>query len=350
MSRRTLATVIAVPLMVGLWLGAALVPVPYVTSRPGITVDVLAENQGREIIQIEGHRTYHDGGELRMTTVASDRAEDDVSIFSALRAWVSDDESVQPHDVVYQEGDTNESDKIRSHVDMTTSQDVAFAVALQELGYKLDTAVRVAWLTEDSPSQGVLEEGDRIVRLGGTAIDSVDTLLESIKEAKPGEPLPVRVVRGDERLDLELTPAKDPEDGRPVIGIYPGTSYLFPFEASIGIDSQIGGPSAGLMFSLAIYDTLTPGSLTGGSRIAGTGTIDAEGKVGSIGGIQQKIAGARDAGSELFLVPAGNCSDVEGAPRGDMRLTKVATFADAKEAIEAFAADRSADLPTCGGE
>lgn len=350
MSRRTLATVIAVPLMVGLWLGAALVPVPYVTSRPGVTVDVLAEQQGREIIQVEGHRTYHDGGELRMTTVASDRAEDKVSIFSALRAWVSDDESVQPHDVVYQEDETNEDNKVRSHVDMTTSQDVALAVALEELGHDLPTAVRVAAVTPDSPSEGVLEEGDRITRVGETRIDEVQTLLRAVRKADPGEPLPIRVVRDGERLDLEVTPEKDPEADRALIGIYPGTSYVFPFEVSIGIDPNIGGPSAGLMFSLAIYDTLTEGAMTGGRNIAGTGTIDAAGKVGSIGGIQQKIAGARDAGSELFLVPAGNCADVASAPNGNMRLTKVATFEDAKDAIEAFAADEDADLPTCGGE
>ncbi|WP_110208637.1 PDZ domain-containing protein [Nocardioides daejeonensis] len=350
MSRRTLATVIAVPLMVGLWLGAALVPVPYVTSRPGITVDVLAENQGREIIQVTGHRTYYDGGELRMTTVASDRAEDKVSIFSALRAWISDDESVQPHDVVYRDNETNQDNQVRSHIDMTTSQDVAFAVALQELGYKLKTAVRVAMLTPDSPAEGKLKEGDRIVAVDGTRIDDVDTLLSAIKKAEVGKPLPIEIVRGTKKSTVEVTPAKDPDEDRAVIGIYPGTSYAFPFEVSIGIDPNIGGPSAGLMFSLAIYDTLTPGSLTGGANIAGTGTIDPDGKVGSIGGIQQKIAGARDAGAQLFLVPADNCADVAGAPNGDMRLAKVATFEDAKAAIEAFAQDKAAKLPTCSGK
>ncbi|WP_235737712.1 PDZ domain-containing protein [Nocardioides alcanivorans] len=199
MSRRTLATVIAVPLMVGLWLGAALVPVPYVTSRPGITVDVLAENGGTEIIQVDGHRTYYDGGELRMTTVASDRAEDRVSIFSALRAWISDDESVQPHDVVYSDGETNEDNKIRSHLDMTTSQDVALAVALTELGYDLKTAVKVAGLTPGSPSEGVLEEGDRILKVDDVAIDGVQTLLDVLGKAEVGTPLEIRVSRGARR-------------------------------------------------------------------------------------------------------------------------------------------------------
>ena len=87
-----------------------------------------------------------------------------------------------------------------------------------------------------------------------------------------------------------------------------------PFDVSVNINDDIGGPSAGLMFSLAIYDTLTPGSLTGGQVVAGTGTIDDGGQVGPIGGIQQKIAGAREAGAQLFLVPPDNCADAARAP------------------------------------
>ena len=125
---------------------------------------------------------------------------------------------------------------------------------------------------------------------------------------------------------------------------------MFPFEVSVNIDPSIGGPSAGLMFSLGIYDTLTPGSLTGGETVAGTGTIDATGKVGPIGGIQQKIAGARAAGAELFLVPPDNCGDAVGAANGDMRLVKAASMHTAVEAIETWADDPDADLPTCKGD
>lgn len=121
-----------------------------------------------------------------------------------------------------------------------------------------------------------------------------------------------------------------------------------PFEVSVNIDDGIGGPSAGLMFSLSIYDTLTPGSLTGGEIIAGTGTVDALGTVGPIGGIQQKIVAARDAGAELFLVPADNCGEALGAPRGDLRLVKVESTKDAITSLESWVDDHDADLPTCG--
>ena len=121
----------------------------------------------------------------------------------------------------------------------------------------------------------------------------------------------------------------------------------WPGAAPDPTDPAIGGPSAGLMFSLGIYDTLTPGSLTGGHAVAGTGTVDASGRVGSIGGIQQKIVGARDAGAELFLVPPDNCKEALGAPRGDMRLVRADTMHEAREAIAAGVKDHDADLPSC---
>ncbi len=133
----------------------------------------------------------------------------------------------------------------------------------------------------------------------------------------------------------------------PQVGIQLGQGFILPFPVSVTIDPRIGGPSAGLMFSLAIYDTLTPGSLTDGGEVAGTGEISAEGKVGPIGGIQQKIAGARDDGAQLFLVPADNCDDAKGARNGDMRLARVDTFETALKAVQTWAADHDAKLPSC---
>ena len=132
----------------------------------------------------------------------------------------------------------------------------------------------------------------------------------------------------------------------PRIGISLGIGYDFPFDVSIKVDPAIGGPSAGLMFSLAIYDTLTPGSLTDGETIAGTGELRDDGSVGPIGGIEQKIAGAEDAGAELFFVPRDNCGDVDGLDP-DLTLVKATSMHKALEALEAWADDRDADLPSC---
>ena len=138
------------------------------------------------------------------------------------------------------------------------------------------------------------------------------------------------------------------QDGRKIIGVDIAPAIVrFPFQVTLNIDTEIGGPSAGLMFSLGIYDTLTPGSLTGGETIAGTGTMDLSGTVGPIGGIDQKIAASRNAGAEIFLVPADNCADVKDARPGDMRLVKVTTLSDAVASVKAWDSDHSASLPSC---
>ena len=104
------------------------------------------------------------------------------------------------------------------------------------------------------------------------------------------------------------------------------------------------------MFALAIYDTITPGELTGGRYIAGTGTITSDGTVGEIGGIQQKIAGAVGQGAEVFLVPAGDCAEAAQSAEADsVQLVKISTLDDAVKALEAIdAGDPSSVLPSCG--
>jgi Lon-like protease len=134
-----------------------------------------------------------------------------------------------------------------------------------------------------------------------------------------------------------------------VVGIEIGTGYDFPFDVSVNLDDNIGGPSAGLIFSLAVYDTLTPGSLTEGADVAGTGSIDGQGEVGPIGGIQQKVVAAADAGAEVFLVPAANCAAALGANVGEdeIRLVRTTTMHEAVESLETYAEDPDAELPSC---
>jgi PDZ domain-containing protein len=156
--------------------------------------------------------------------------------------------------------------------------------------------------------------------------------------------VPVVVRRGQERVTVDLTPVE--KDGNRLVGITLQPHYDFPVKVAINI-ADIGGPSAGLMFALSIYDVLTPGSLTDGNAVAGTGTIDPRGNVGEIGGIQQKIAGARRDGAQLFLVPPGNCADALGAQKGSVRLAKATTLKDAIATVKAWSADHDAPLPEC---
>lgn len=345
MSQRTRAGLLALSLLAVLWGTAAFAPLPYVTYYPGPTVDILAERDGQETVTVTGHRAFHDDGELRMTTVYVSQPEDDVSLPELLRAYFDPDAAVWPRSSIYAPDETDESSDRESAVAMVSSQDTAVAAALTELGEEVDPIVEVQDVTPSLPADGKLEVRDVLIEVGGTRITDAQDVVDAVDAAEVGRPLPFVVRRDGEKLTVEVTPRE--VDGDKRIGIIPGVGYDFPFQVSVDISDDIGGPSAGLMMSLAIFDTLTPGSLTGGEAIAGTGTITPSGEVGPIGGIQQKVAAARDAGAELFFVPADNCDAIGGVDTGDMRLAKATTMHAAVQTLDDWVADPDTDLPTC---
>lgn len=348
MTQRTLAGLVAVPLLGVLWLLALREPLPYVTYSPGLTVNVLGtadEGGGEPILQIEGAKTYRDDGELRLTTVLVSQPESDVNLFELMGAWIDPDSAVYPWSAVYGPDDTNESKDTEGQFQMASSQDAAVAAAFTELGRDFRESAVIARVVPGSPADGVLEEGDVLVAVNGTRVSTPMEAGEAVDKTPDGEPVELTVRRDGRRERVSVT--REEIDGELRVGIEMQTSYEFPVEVDLAIDPDIGGPSAGLMFSLAIYDALTKGSLTDGEVIAGTGTIQPDGTVGPIGGIDQKIAGARQDDAELFLVPAGNCDDAAESPSGDMELVRVATMSEAVDAVEAWAEDRDADLPSC---
>ncbi len=345
MSQRTRAGLLALCLLAVLWGTAAFVPLPYVTYYPGPTVDILARSGGEETVQVTGHKAYYDDGELRMTTVYVSQPQEHVTLPELLRAYFDPDAAVWPRSSVYAPDETDESSDRESAVAMVSSQDTAIAAALTELGAKVDPVVEVLDVTAGLPADGRLEVRDVLLRVNGAEITDTQDVVDAVDRAAPGEPVTFVVRRGDKRLTVDITPEQ--LDGDPRIGITPGVGFDFPFRVSVNISDNIGGPSAGLMMALAIYDTLTPGSMTDGADIAGTGTITPSGRVGAIGGIQQKIAAARDAGAELFFVPADNCDGIGGVDPGDMRLTRATTMHRAVQALAGWVDDHDATLPTC---
>jgi PDZ domain-containing protein len=345
MSQRTRAGLLALCLLAVLWGTAAFVPLPYVTYYPGPTVDILAEKDGDETVQVTGHKAYYDDGELRMTTVYVSQPEDDVTLPELLRAYFDPDAAVWPRSSIYAPEETDESNDRQSAVAMGSSQDTAIAAALTELGEDLESIVEVLDVTPGLPADGKIEVRDVLLEVGGIEITDAMDVVEAVDRAEEGEPIPFVVRRGDEVVRVDVTPRT--VDGDLRVGLTPGVGFDFPFRVSVDIADNIGGPSAGLMMSLAIFDTLTPGSLTDGADIAGTGTITPDGEVGPIGGIQQKIAAARDAGADLFFVPAANCNAIGGVDPGDMRLAKATTMHGAVETLSDWVADADATLPSC---
>jgi PDZ domain-containing protein len=192
------------------------------------------------------------------------------------------------------------------------------------------------------PAAGVLQKGDVITAVDGTPVNCHHDAAALIRARKPGAPVQLTIRRGGTTHTFRLATAD--VEGQPAVGVNVAESYVFPFQVKISI-GNIGGPSAGLMFALAIIDKLTPANLTGGRFIAGTGEIGADGTVDPIGGTQQKMAGARAAGATVFLTPAQNCPDTSGAVPAGLRLVKVSTLSGAVQDLQAI--KNGQPVPSC---
>jgi PDZ domain-containing protein len=251
---------------------------------------------------------------------------------------------VVPIDAVYPDGQTDEEADEESAAEMANSQQEAVAAAFEELDIAYQVIVN--GVIEGSPADGVLEVGDRLVSANGTPIEGITDLRQAIAENGTDRAMTLAVGRAGHQLLLTVTPVPaSADDPTPIIGIQGG--YEFPFEVTIRLEN-VGGPSAGTMFALAVYDKLTEGPLTGGLVVAGTGTIRADGTVGPIGGIRQKMYGALDAGATVFLAPESNCDEVTGHIPEGLAVYAVATLDDALEIVETVSADgATSELQTC---
>lgn len=348
MSRRVATLTVTAIALVAVTCAVFLLPVPYSTMRPGPAFDTLGNLEGQPLLTFgEGVETYETEGELAFTTVSVSRAETDIRLPEALRAWLDPDVNLVPHDFLYPQGETNADVSEQSAAQLSSSQDTSRAAALRALGMEVPETVRVHAVVEGSPADGVLEEGDRILAVGGDPVTDQQQVADRIGALAPGDETRIDIERDGERhqLTVDTEPAED-DPGRARIGIVVGVGFNFPITIENHIGDRVGGPSAGLMFALAIYDKLTPGALTGGLSVAGTGTISSEGQVGAIGGIEQKMVGAEDGGASVFLVPSENCGEAAAAG-SSMTLVDVDSLQDAIDALSALAKDSEAKVPTC---
>ncbi len=350
MSRRTLASAMVFSLLLVLLAVAAFLPVPYVTMSPGPTVDVLAMDKRTPIIEVRGAKTYPTSGELRLTTVSVTNPTTRVGLIETMKAWADPKRAVYPRDVIYPPNQSVDDVQQQSSVEMVSSQDTAVAAALTELGFKLPLRIEVLAVTKGSPADGKLETRDLVQSIDGRRVDTVQQVTRAVQDAGVGKATTFVVRRDGTTKTVRLTPKASPDDPeKAIVGVQIGTGYDFPFTVSVRLGEDIGGPSAGLIFSLGVYDRLTPGALTGGADIAGTGTIDEQGHVGPIGGIEQKIVAAAQTGAKIFLVPPANCSSAEKADvnQDQIKLVKAPTLHSAVQSLRAYAQDKNADLPRC---
>ncbi|TGD84198.1 PDZ domain-containing protein [Mycolicibacterium sp. CH28] len=340
MNRRILTLMTAfVPIVVfGVLL--AVVTVPFVSLGPGPTFNTLGEVDGKQVVAIEGTPTKPTAGHLNMTTVAQ---RDGLTLGQALTLWVSGREQLVPRDLVFPPDKSREDVEKDQNADFKRSEDSAEYAALGYLKYP--DAVRVEKVNDPGPSAGKLQAGDAIDSVNGTPVPDVAAFTSLLKATKPGQEIVIDYRRknapaGTARITLGTNGDRD----YGYLGVAVLDAPWAPFSIDFNL-ANIGGPSAGLMFSLAVIDKLTTGDLNGGKFIAGTGTISADGKVGPIGGITHKMLAAQEAGAAVFLVPAENCDEAKSMGDDRMELVKVDALGGAVDSLHTLTS--GGHPPTC---
>ncbi|MEK1230726.1 PDZ domain-containing protein [Mycobacterium ulcerans] len=339
MNRRILTLMVALVPIVVFGVLLAVVTVPFVSLGPGPTFDTLGEVDGKQVVQIEGTQTHPTTGHLNMTTVSQ---RDGLSLGEALTLWLSGQEQLVPRDLVYPPGKSREEVDNANSADFKNSEESAEYAALEYLKYP--DAVTVATVSEPGPSAGKLKAGDAIDAVNGTAVANVEQFTSILKDTKPGDVVVIDFRRKNEApgvAQITLGTNKDRDYG--FMGVAVLDAPWAPFVVDFHL-ANVGGPSAGLMFSLAVVDKLTTGDLVGSTFVAGTGTITADGKVGPIGGITHKMAAA-GAGASVFLVPAKNCYEAASDTPSGLRLVKVETLGQAVDALHAMTSGTA--TPSC---
>jgi len=318
----------------------AVVTVPFVSLGPGPTFNTLGDVDGKQVVAISGTSTQPTTGHLNMTTVSE---RDDLTLGEALTLWLSGQEQLVPRDLVYPPGKSREDVDKANNADFKQSEDSAAYAALGFLKYP--PAVTVATVTDPGPSAGKLKSGDAIDAVNGIPVANIEQFTGFLKNTKPGQVVTIDYRRKNEPAgvaQITLGTNKDRDYG--FMGVAVLDAPWAPFVVDFNL-ANVGGPSAGLMFSLAVVDKLTSGDLAGSTFVAGTGTISIDGKVGQIGGITHKMAAAQKAGATVFLVPAKNCYEAASDNPSNLRLVKVETLSDAVDALHAVTS--GGQPPTC---
>ena len=329
MRRRGVTVILGALITALLAVGVMAFPLPYVVLKPGPTVNTLGSDNGKEVITVKGAGavTSTSKGQLRLTTVG---VQPNVELVWAIRGWFSDEQAVVPRELIYPPDRSEQQVEQQNAEAFTESEDSAETVALRKLGYPLLTVVTK--VTDGGPSAGRLRTDDVITTVDNARVEGPSRLTELIRAKPAGSALRVGYTRGGRPGVVTITTAGT--DGQPPrIGVEITDKQSAPFKVRVDLE-EIGGPSAGLMFTLGIIDKLTPADLTGGRIIAGTGTIvDDAGNVGPIGGIPQKLVGAKAAGAQIFLVPADNCAEALQNAQPGLPMARVATLDDALTAL-----------------
>lgn len=345
----TVTTVI----LVALFLGASLITAPYVIERPGPVANTLGEITIGEktvpMITIEDAETYPADGTLNLLTVSIvGNPEESPSLAELFAAMIDPTQEIVPMEQIYPPGLSTEDRKKANEREMTSSQDAAVAASLTTLGIPFEQTLSVAEVGDTSPAKGKLRKGDVFVAVNGEPVTSYASLRASITENGTSKPALISVLRAGVAQNFEVTPVSvtNGDETQIVIGVQVKTEFEFPFEVDIQVD-RIGGPSAGLVFALGITDLLSGDNFSEGLVVSGTGTVDADGNVGAIGGLPQKVVSAQRAKSDVLLIPHDQCSEIPAGAFETLRVVPVETLDEAVDALNVIQSKSGGQVPSC---
>lgn len=323
-------------------------PVPYVFFKPGVPDDISGS-----LISINKATTYPINGKLYITSILVTNPDAPVFGIETLFNWAIGPNVVLPRNVVYPDRVNDRNEASQSQEEMANSQVSATSAALRYLGYPVIDHYVVKGFRSYSAAKGILQTGDQVIAIDGKSIGNINQIRTSYADKKVDDYLAITVRRKDsagttieKTFSIKLVANQDsPKQSttpEPFIGILVGIDSELPIDVKFNLEN-VGGPSAGLMFAVGIIDKLTSEDLVRGRSIAGTGTISADGKVGAIGGIEEKMIGASRKGATIFLAPRSNCPDVHHYAKG-LQVIPVSTLA---EAISVLRAKDISKYPRC---
>ena len=331
-----------------LTIATLLAPIPYVFFKPGVP-----DNVAGKLIEIRSVKSYPINGKLFITSILVTNPDSPVFGAETIVNWAMGPHVVLPRESVYPTIQPAKVINRDSQNEMESSKTSATAAALRYLGYQFTEFYFISDIRNYSDAQKKLKVGDIITAIDGKKIKKIEEIRYSYADKKIGDTVQITVERRDKNGDVSdftqtVTLVKNQDiaaetgEVKPAIGILVGTSAKFPIDIDFNI-SGVGGPSAGMIFAIGIIEKLTEEDLVRGRKIAGTGTITSSGKVGGIGGIEEKMIGAARIGATLFLAPRENCPDIEHVPEG-LKVIPVSTLA---EAIEVLRAPDNFKYPSC---
>jgi Lon-like protease len=321
------------------------VPVPhrYLRLSPAVSPDA------HSFVKIEGAPSYEAKSRLDMALVIVAPVD---NLFELARADLDRDSEVHRREDIIDPRTTDQQNEQENRQLMSASQQTATYVALKYLGYDVKTqgkGARVLQVFPNTPATGKLKQGDVITAVDGQPVATREDAVRLVVKRSVGASVRLTITRDAKVNDVDVGTVPAPQDpGRPVIGVGLDTespSFDLPASPKVEIDSQgIGGPSAGLVYTLAVIDSLVPNDLTGGHNVAATGEMDADGTVEPVGGLREKAIGVENAGAEYFLVPASNAGEARTGAR-NMKVIGVRSLGEALDFLKGLRHGQELQLP-----